>query len=159
MIFRAIATTTLLVALSGCSGGGASLNPLDWFGPKSDVELVVVEPEEGWDYSARDYRGPIQQVTRLVVERASGGVIIRAEGVPPSLGYWEADLDPENGENPDNGVMTYTFNVAPPPWNEPQGTVYSRTITVAHYVSDRTLGDTRTIRVVGATNSLTSGRR
>ncbi|MBV7409645.1 hypothetical protein [Maritimibacter sp. DP1N21-5] len=158
MIFRAIATTTLLVALSGCSGGGG-FNPLNLFGPKSDTQLVVLEPEEGWDYAGQDYRGPIQQVTRLAVERASGGVIIRAEGVPATLGYWDADLVAENNEQPDNGVMTYTFKVAPPVWQERQGTPYSRTITVAHYVSDVRLGDTRTIRVVGATNSLSSGRR
>lgn len=155
MIFRIISVLTLGLALSGCG----SVNPLNWFGPKDDVELVVLEPEEGWNaLEAADYRGPVAQVTSLKIERASAGVLIRAVGLPPKLGYWDAELVAENGGEPVKGVMTYTFKIAPPPWRTSNARPAQREVTVAKYVSDITLADVRTIRVVGAKNSLSARR-
>ncbi|MGR3363538.1 MAG: hypothetical protein ACU0CY_05090 [Maritimibacter harenae] len=157
MIFRIFGAILLTVGLSGCSNG-VSLNPLNWFGPDDGVEMVTLEPEEGWDFAGEDYRGPVAQVTRLSVERASGGYVIRAVGLPPRQGYWEADLVPENDEKPVDGVMSYTFVVAPPLWATAQSRPRAREIHVAHYVSDIRLGSASRIRVIGATNSLTAGR-
>lgn len=158
MIFRIFSAVTLGLALGACSNG-LDLNVANWFGPKSDIEYVTLEPEEGWAATEKqDYRGPVAQVTSLRLERASGGYIIRATGVPPTLGYWDAELVPENDENPVDGVMTYTFRVSPPPWREAQSTVPARTITVGHYVSDIALGGAGRITVVGASNSLTARR-
>lgn len=154
MIFRITGACLLGVVLTGCSS--VSLNPLDWFGPKDDVELVTLEPSEGWDAAGFDYRGPIAQVTRLTIERASGGYIIRAAGNPPRLGYWEAELVPQNDENPVDGVLTYDFVVAPPPWATATSRPQARQIHVAHYISDVKLGGARSIRVVGANNSVTA---
>lgn len=156
MIYRVIGTLTLALALSGCSDG-ISLNPANWFGPKSDVEIVVLEPEEGWEATV-DYRGPVQQVTKLRVERATGGVIIHAVGVPPRQGYWDAELEPQNGEKPVKGVMTYTFKIAPPPWRTDQGAVKTREVNVAHYVSDIKLAGATRIRIEGTSNALTARR-
>ncbi|MEC7764031.1 MAG: hypothetical protein VX874_19160 [Pseudomonadota bacterium] len=154
MIFRIIGACLLGVVLTGCSS--VSLNPLDWFGPKDDVELVTLEPSEGWDGGFDDYRGPIAQVTQLTIERASGGYLIRAAGNPPRLGYWEAELVPENDENPVDGGLTDNFMVAPPPWATATSQPQARQIHVAHYISDVKLGGTRTIRVVGANNQISA---
>ncbi|MAM61116.1 hypothetical protein [Maritimibacter sp. UBA3975] len=157
MIFRIFGAIALGVVLSGCSGG-VSLNPFNWFGPKTDEELVTLEPRDGFPDGQDSYRGPIQQVTQLAIERASGGYLVRAVGLPPRLGYWEAELVPQNDEEPVNGVMTYDFVVAPPPWATRQSRPQARQITVAHYVSDVQLGSASRIRVVGANNSLTTRR-
>jgi hypothetical protein len=157
MIFRIFGAILLGMVLTGCSGG-VSLNPFNWFGPKSDVELVTLEPRDGFPTGLDDYRGPITQVTQIAVERASGGYLVRAVGLPPRLGYWEAELVPQNDEEPVNGVMTYDFVVAPPPWATRQSRPSAREIHVAHYVSDVTLGNATRIRVNGATNSLTTRR-
>ncbi|MBV7379188.1 hypothetical protein [Maritimibacter dapengensis] len=158
MIFRIFGALALLVALAGCDTG-LSLNPTDWFGPKDDIELVTLEPEEGWAATQQgDYRGPVAQVTSLQIERASGGYLIRATGLPPRLGYWDAELVPENRETPVDGVMSYTFRIAPPPWRTRQSSVPARTVHIAHFVSDLTLGSANRIRVIGANNSLTAGR-
>lgn len=158
MIFRIISAVTLMVALSGCDTG-LSLNPMNWFGPKDDVELVVLEPEAGWEATeVQDYRGPVPQVTSLKVERATGGFIIRATGLPPRLGYWDAELVADNDGYPENGVMSYTFRIAPPPWRTRQSSTAARTVTVATYVSELSLKGATRIRVVGASNSLVARR-
>lgn len=156
MIFRIIGALALGLVLTGCSGG---LNPMNWFGPKVADDTVTVEPADGWPSELDDYRGPVGQVTRVTVERASAGYIIRAVGVPARQGYWEAELVPENDEEPVNGVMSYKFMVAPPPWATSTARPYARQITVAKYVSDITLGETRRIKVIGETNSVTAARR
>lgn len=157
MIFRIIGAGLLGLVLTGCSSG-VSLNPLNWFGPKADNELVTLEPKDGWPTGVDEYRQPIAQVTRLAVERASGGYIVRAVGVPPRLGYWEAELVPLNDAQPENGVMAYAFMVAPPPWATAQSRPQAREIHVAHYVSDTKLAGATRIRVEAAGNSLTTGR-
>lgn len=158
MIFRTISAVALVVALSGCDTG-VSLNPVDWFGPKDDVELVVLEPEAGWAATeAQEYRGPVTQVTSLNIERATGGFIIRATGLPPRLGYWDADLVADNDGYPENGVMSYTFRIAPPPWRTRQSSTAARSVTVATYVSELSLKGATRIRVTGANNSLVARR-
>ncbi len=158
MIFRIIGVAALSVALAGCDTG-LSLNPTDWFGPKDDVELVTLEPADGWSsVETQEYRGPVSQVTSLKIERASGGYLIVATGLPPRLGYWDAELVAENDERPVDGVMSYTFRIAPPPWRTAQSSPPARTVNIAQYVSDIALGNATRIRVIGQNNSLTARR-
>jgi hypothetical protein len=155
-MLRVLPPLALLMALSACSSG-LSLDPTDWFGPKEDITLVSVVPEGGFP-SDVDPRDAIAQVTELKVEQTSGGVIIRVKGVPPTLGYWEAELVPENGEKPDGGVLTYTFRIAPPLWASAQSSVRAREVYVAQFVSDAKLAGVSRIRVDGGRNTLTARR-
>jgi hypothetical protein len=155
MTARILIALSLVLGLSACSDG-LSLNPLNWFGSRGPTN-VALTPEGGYPES-RDFRIPVQQVTALRVEKTTAGVIVYVTGLPPRAGYWDAELVPENDGEPVNGVMSYVFRIAEPRWNQPAGTPYSRTVHVARFISNAKLRDVTSIRVTGATNSMT-GRR
>lgn len=127
------------------------LNPFNWFGGSTRSQTVAPVPEE-----VADPRPLVSNVTALAIERMPGGAVVRATGVPPTQGYWAAELV----ERPidDNGVLVFDFRVAPPPAASAVSTVRSREITVASFLSDKRLETIRTITVQGA-NSARSSRR
>lgn len=153
MTGRLLITLTLVLGLSACS---SQLNPLNWFSGGSD-DGIVLEPEGGFP-SDNDSREIIAQITDLKVLRASGGAIIQVTGVPPRQGYWNAELVPENNENPENGVLTYVFHISEPARPTATGNPYARTVYVAHFISDIRLEGVRQIRVLGEQNSRISRR-
>ncbi|NDW52073.1 hypothetical protein [Aliiroseovarius sp. PrR006] len=159
MIFRQFAAPALLtaslLALTAC-GGSASLNPFGWFS-SNGVEEIALIPEGGF-LEDQDSRGLVTEVIELEVLRAQGGAIIRAKGLPPRLGYWDAELVPENFERAENGVLTYMFRITEPYYRTQTGRPKQREVYVGHFVSDIKLQGVRTIRVVGA-NTSRSARR
>lgn len=155
---RIVIAFSLVLGLAACSnGGGFSLNPFNWFSKPGEADYVALEPEEGWDYS-QDRRIEIDQVTDLRIERTTAGVIVHATGLPPRLGYWDAELVAENDGEPVNGVITYSFKIATPRWATNASTPYARTVEVAAFISNAALRDVRTIKVVGARNSRSARR-
>lgn len=128
------------------------LNPFNWFGRSERVETVAVAPEA----VTPDGRQLVADVTALVIERNPGGAIVRATGLPPTQGFWEAELVSVPTE--EEGVALYEFRVFPPPTPKPVSTVQSREITVATYLSDIALAQVRQIVVQGA-NGAQSARR
>lgn len=155
-MLRILTTSALLLGLAGCSGG-LSLDPTDWFGPREDEELVSLTPKGGFPPEG-DPRAEIAQLTSLRIEQTTGGVIVHAKGVPPRLGYWQAELVPENDGEPENGVLSFSFRVAPPFWATSQGSPQQREINVAEFVSNGTLEGVSRIQVVGANRSLSARR-
>ena len=145
---RLIIAITLVLGLSACSTGW---NPLNWFKNSSDGAIALI-PEGGFPVD-NDFREVVTQVTEMKILRASGGALIQVTGLPPSQGYWAAELVPENDERPDGGVLTYTFRVYQPSEPTATGTAYSRKVLVAHFVSDAKLVGVSQIRVLGAENS------
>ena len=154
-------TSVLLSAflLASCGDGGGSfgsgLNPFGWFkssnrGKTLDARDLPRLPE--------DPRGLVDQIITLKVERAPGGAIIRATGLPPTQGWWDGELKPMNGEQPVNGALVYRFVIAPPPGFEPVSTPRSRMVVVARFVSDKKLEGVRRIIVQGARNQMVSRR-
>lgn len=143
------AVLIVTLVLSGC--GESRLNPFNWFGGSNKTEVVVVD-----DVEIIDPRPLVTDVTALAIERMPGGAVVRATGVPPTQGYWAAELV----ERPvdENGVLIFDFRVAPPRSPELVSTVQSRTINVATYLSEKRLETIRTITVQGA-NSARSSRR
>ncbi|PIE15981.1 MAG: hypothetical protein CSA68_04415 [Rhodobacterales bacterium] len=142
-----IAITLLgAVALSGCA---SKLNPVNWFGKsqsKTYKEVVIpVKPA--------DLRGLVDQVTLLRVEKAPGGAIIHAVGLPHTQGYWDAELVPEFGEQPVKGVLSYSFRIQKPLGFEKAGSAYSREVDVGYFVSNQKLVGVNTIRVLGEKNA------
>lgn len=145
----------LTVGLSAC-GGGVNLNPFNWF--QSDgVKEVALIPEGGF-LEDQEYRGLVPQVVELQVLRSTGGAIIRAKGLPPRLGYWDAELVPENFERAENGVLTYMFRISEPPYHTITGRAKQREVLVGRFVSDTKLQGVRTIRVVGENGSRSASR-
>ncbi|SMR72107.1 hypothetical protein SAMN04488030_1453 [Aliiroseovarius halocynthiae] len=159
MIFRRIAAPALLtaslLALTAC-GGSANLNPLGWF-RSGGVKEVAVIPEGGF-LDEQENRGLVADVVELQVLRTQGGAIIRAKGLPPRLGYWNAELVPENFERPENGTLTYMFRITEPYYRTETGRPRQRDVYVGRFVSDTKLRGVRTIRVVGANNTQSARR-
>lgn len=144
------------LSLSGCSTVRESrFNPFNWFqrAESTETQAASAVPDR-----PQDPRVLVARVTGLAVERYSGGAIVRATGLPPTQGWWEAELVPENGGEPVDGVMTYRFVVAPPLGETRVSTPQSREIVVARSISNAKLPRVRQIVVIGAENQLTSRR-
>ena len=137
--------------LAGCGNLGASnLNPFNWFGGGSGEDVVAAPGELPFDP-----RPLIDQVTNVVIDSAPGGIIVRATGLPPTLGYWRAALVPPGREAaPDeNGELSLDFRALPPPTAQPPGSAATRQIVTGYFLSDQTLVGVRTITVAGERNS------
>lgn len=139
------------LTLSACARISESrLNPFNWFGDSEETTSVAVEVET-------DPRPLVAQVTTLVVEQTPTGAIIRATGLPPTQGWFEAELVPQT-DKPFDGVWSFEFRIVPP--IEPQriSTVRSREVTVGYAISPFELAATREVRVIGAQNIRTARR-
>ncbi len=140
-----------VVLLAGCA---SKFNPLNWFGGSREETLKDAEiPTE-----IADLRGLVAQVTHLEIKKTGGGAIIYAVGLPPTQGYWDAELIGEFDEQPVNGVLTYTFRIQKPFGFENISTPYSREVNVGYFVSNQTLEGVKTIRVLGANNARSARR-
>lgn len=140
------------LALGACgSVRDSRLNPFNWFGGSTEETTMIAAPGAAPD----DARLLVQQVTELAVERMQGGVIVRATGLPPTQGYWEAELV---ARPLDDGKLVYDFRVFPPLRRADVSTQQSREVTVAAYLSDIKLQGISQITVQGETNARTSRR-
>ena len=131
----------LLGVLGGCSRISESrLNPFNWFGRDRAVEVqavgVVTEP-----------RPLVAQVINVSIERAPGGAILRAVGLPPRQGHWAPELI-ETGRA--NGVVAFHFRLAEPPAPTRVSTQVSREVVVATFLTDQDLAGVREIQVIGS---------
>lgn len=150
------------LALAACGGFRDSrLNPRNWF-KRSAPETVTAEVPPG------DPRPLVDQVTQLTITPMPGGAIVTATGLPPTQGWWEADLvaedtTPEPGpdgtiELPDPGVVTYRFLIHEPPGPRRTSTPQSRQVTAGAFLSDIRLEGVRKIVVLGAQSSRSVSR-
>ena len=147
---RPILTLALCGPLAGCGNFNASsLNPFNWWGG-GDVAVAVAP-----DGQPIDPRPLVAQITDAVVERAPGGVIVRATGVPPTQGFWAAALVPTNLElQPDeNGVLAFDFRTLPPETQQLVGAPATREITAGYFLSPQDLRGVRSILVRAEGNS------
>lgn len=153
---RPAAVALLLAAaltLSACSGFRDSrLNPRNWFGRSQPQETVAAETIPA------DPRSLVDQVTEMSIERMAGGAIVRAAGLPPTQGWWNAELVAENDGRAVDGVMTYRFVIAPPTGPRRVSTPQSREVTAAVFLSDIGLADVSRIVVQGERNARTARR-
>ncbi len=174
-------TTSFLIATLTLSACGAvrdsRINPFNWFGRSQSETVVVADtraetnpliPEENRGNLFRVFgrqdvvipTAPMDQVSDLVIERVPGGAIIRATGVSSYVGAFNVVLVPETeGEEPVDGVLSYSLEAARPSGAQPGGTQRVRTFTAARHVTDNQLKNVRAIRVAAARNARTSSRR
>lgn len=151
-----LATLALPLVAAGCGRIRESrINPLNWFGGarRRKAASVTTAAERS------DGRILVREVMGMEVEPTQGGAIVRATGLPPSQGWWNAELVSETRGRADaEGVLTYRFLVYPPLTPAPAVTPGSRQLTAATFVTANRLEAVRTIVVQGETNSLSSGR-
>jgi hypothetical protein len=148
---RPIPILTLCAALAGCGNASTSnLNPFNWFGGGAETEVVVAP-----DDLPVDPRPLIGEVTGVVLERVPGGAIVRATGLPSTLGYWQADLVPADRDlRPDgNGVLTLEFRALPPVTTQPVGSPAARQIVTGFFLSEQTLRGVRSVAVQAERNA------
>ena len=146
-----IAVLMLSLMLAGCARIAASrFNPLNWFGAARPtvVTTLYVPPTET--------RPLVAQVTELKVEPYPGGALVRATGLPATLGYWQAELVAQPVD--DQGRLVFEFRLYAPLDAGGFATPFARQITVAASVSAITLQGVRSVVVQGAGNALTVGR-
>ena len=141
----------LAVALAGCGAIGKSkLNPFNWFKKSEPRETIVLPGEKS------DPRPLVDTVLSMAVEPIPGGAVVRARGVTPTQGWWNAELVPHDLD--DKGVLVYEFRLVPPEGRADVNTQQSREIDVAIYLSDAKLEAVREIVVQGAKNARSARR-
>ncbi len=150
-VSRRLVVLGLAAALAGCAGVRQSkLNPFNWF-KKSEPRETIVLPDE-----KTDPRPLVDTVLSMAVEPIPGGAVVRARGVSPTQGWWDAELVPQDLD--DKGVLVYEFRLLPPTKRADVSTQQSREVDVAIYISDVKLENVREIVVQGATNARVSRR-
>ncbi len=160
------------LTLAGCSGFRDSrANPANWFGQSRTAPVAVpagsaanpLIPEQRDSIFQRrsdedTYQGtPIHAVETVVIERSSGGAIVKATGLSLRQGAFDVRLLPENKGEPVGGVLTYTMRAVQRA-DTPQGPEQTRRVSAGAFISSQALEETSEIRVLGQTNSAASRR-
>ncbi len=138
----------LALGLSGCGIGQSGLNPFNWF--NGDEENTAIEDVD--TAAVIDDRPLVQSIVSVQTERLPGGIIIRATGLPPQQGWYDAQLVREGGAAAGTGVVVYSFRARPPEAATRVSTQQSREIVAGIYLSDLELQGVRDIRVLGVEN-------
>ncbi|MGY6632468.1 MAG: hypothetical protein ACXIU8_01815 [Alkalilacustris sp.] len=156
----ALAALAALVVLSACSGVRQSaINPFNWFGGERSTE-VTLAPEGGFPAPV-DGRPTVAEITDMAVEPAQGGAIVRATGLPPTQGWWDAELRPLDGRRPEavDGELTLRFVLSPPRQTARQGTPTSREVSAGIFVPASVLAQTARVTVIAERNARSVTRR
>lgn len=148
-MLRALLALALVTGLAAC--GNSRLNPFNWFGADRETRVEVTE-----EATPDDLRGLVAEVVDLAVEPVAQGAIIRATGLPPTQGFWEAEL--VEVERSDTAIV-YEFRVFPPVTPSRVSTQQSREIITGTQLSNFELRGVRTITVIGAQNRRSVTRR
>ena len=143
-----LAALSLMMLVSAC---GTQLNPFNWFRASEPAAAAPVV------LKVEDPRLLAEQITTLKVEPMPGGAIVRATALPPTQGWWSADLVAVEDASAD-GQLVYDFRLFPPLEQMAASTPRSRQITAAVFLSDIQLSTVRSITVRGSSNGLSSRR-
>ncbi len=156
--------TALLMTLTGCTQiANSRFNPLNWFGAStaapvaaaattSDVRPLVPQNRTP---VVIDNRPLVTSISALTVERTTTGAIVRASGVAPTQGFFNAELVPQGITD---GVLTLAFRAQAPAGFDAQGSALSRTIHAAYIMDRAELAAVRSVRVEAATNARVTRR-
>ena len=139
-----------MLALTLATGACGRLNPGNWFAASTPAPVSAPN-----DALPADPRPLIAQVTSLGIEETPDGAIVRATGLPPTQGYWQAALVPRPVQD---GVLVFDFRAVPPITAQPVSTPASREVTVAAALGAANLAGLRQIVVQGEANALASAR-
>jgi len=144
----ALALAALLVLAACGSVRDSRLNPFNWFGRSEPTELIVL-PER-----RADPRPLVEDVVTMQVESYSGGAIVRATGITPTQGWWDAELVEAESDEP--GHLILEFRIVPPLTDTAVNTPRSREVTVALTLTPQKLRSINRVTVQGANNARTA---
>lgn len=144
------ALIALLVLTSCGKVRDSRLNPFNWFGRSEQTETLQTVQKPA------DPRPLVGDVVSMNVEPYSGGAIVRATGISPTQGYWDAEL--VEVENDEPGHLILEFRLFPPVAEQGVNTPRSREVTVAMTLSPARLESISRITVQGASNARTTRR-
>jgi len=140
----------LIVSVAAC--GNSRLNPLNWFGGERE-QRIRVEPDASGRPIVIDGRVLVSEITQLSVEQTTAGAIVRATGVTPTQGYYDAELvEVERTEN----ALVYEFRAADP---GNAGTPGLQHIVAGISLSVGELQGIRSITVIAQSNRRSVSRR
>jgi hypothetical protein len=143
---------TAVMVLTSCGGIRESrLNPLNWFGGSREAQA-----DEFGVPAKIEARPLVDQVVSMSIEQTPYGAIVRATGLSPSQGYYDAELVARPLD--ENGILVYEFRLMPPPGPTPAGAPRTREVTVAAHLSKIKLASISEIVVQGAQNARSSRR-
>jgi hypothetical protein len=94
-------------------------------------------------------------VRQVRAERGDLGLIVWAEGVTATQGYWDAELRPV-GPVPEGGTLTLELRVRPPLEPQAVGPERTRLVTAGMALGAREAASFGAVRVVGARNAGTA---
>lgn len=166
-----LALALAALVLTGCGSARESrLNPFNWFGGSREVAAGAereVNPLIPGNQSSvlqrpdQDYAGvPIDEIVDLRLDRTRSGAIIVVSGLAARQGPYRVQLTPLNeDEEPQDGVLSYSFDVIYPDEKTNVGPEQTRRVTVARSIGSQTLAETRVVRVIGARNAREVSRR
>ncbi|SFB70291.1 hypothetical protein [Tropicimonas isoalkanivorans] len=159
MKVQIVAGLAAALVLTGCQ---SRYNPVNWSWGGGNASRTTLAPDDGYE-DKTERRPLVSQVLSMDVERVPGGAIVTAVGLPPTQGYWKADLvstyQTVTGEvAAKDGEIRLEFKIIPPPVPNPVVNQQSREVVAGTYLTDQTLYNVRRITVVAANNSVASSR-
>ncbi|SLN10840.1 hypothetical protein [Pseudooctadecabacter jejudonensis] len=162
MIRATLLGTAVMLTVTGCARVAESrFNPLNWFGPSESAPVQAVTSDvrplvpEGRQTIVIDNRSLVQSVTSLSVDRTTTGAIVRATGVAPTVGFYNAELVPTGV---DGGVLTLAFRAQAPEGFSADGSARARQISAAYVMDMSELAAVRSVRVQAASNARVARR-
>lgn len=169
MIRVVLMGTLVAFTLSGCTRISESrLNPFNWFGPSQDIAVADATGDGGQVQAERrplvpegrmtvvtDARPLVASITSLSVDRTPSGAIVRATGLAPTVGYFNAQLV---NRGVTNGVLLLEFRAQAPAGFQPEGRASVRQITAAYVIDASDLAGIRSVRVQAANNARSAQR-
>ena len=162
LVISALLASTITLTACG-SVRDSRFNPFNWFGAsRSEVvqtgttNPLIPQKSPMMRRKEIPYQGQlIDQISDLVIERVTGGALIRATGMASVQGAYDVRLVASE-EGVQKGVLSFELTTLLPAKPKRQGPEQSRRVTVAVFVTDQQLEGVRTIRVQGARNARTS---
>lgn len=148
-MLRSALLITAILSLAACE---SRINPLNWFGGERE-QRIAVNPEATAGTVDEDGRILAAEITQLSVEQTTSGAIVRATGVTPAQGFFDAEL--VLVEQTETSVV-FEFRVAAPVGT---GTAGLQTISVGAELTVRELAGIRSITVISQSNRRSVGRR
>lgn len=148
-MLRAALLITAILSLAACE---SRINPLNWFGGERE-QRITVDPDAVGGTIDVDGRILASEITQLSVEQTTSGAIVRATGVTPAQGFFDAEL--VLVEVTETSVV-YEFRVAAP---LDAGTAGLQSISVAAELTVGELAGIRSITVISGSNRRSVGRR
>ncbi len=148
-MLRAALILSVILTLAACE---SRINPFNWFGGDRE-QRVRVEPDASGRPVVVDGRVLANELIQMSVEQTTTGAIVRATGIVPVQGFYDAEL--VLVERTETSVV-YEFRVEQPRANAIAGV---QQISVATELTVGELAGVRSITVIAGNNRRSVSRR